>query len=171
MANDDLERDVVERDVVERDVVERDVQRDEEPWDSPQEDLIRQWRDSSNSLSEAHDKGARACKKKNVFYGLPSLMVPMIMAPLSAALKDNEYISYVEMVAFMTTALTSAMVQFFNFSGKTEKHYAFSARYADLVTDIDHELSKPIKFRQQVDTFSLKIKMLYDALNRAAPDL
>eukprot|EP00966_Prymnesium_polylepis_P217346 5030376-Prymnesium_polylepis.1 len=55
MTNDDLERDVVERDVV-----ERDVERDEEPWDSPQEDLIRKWRDSSNSLSEAHDKGAHA---------------------------------------------------------------------------------------------------------------
>jgi len=93
------------------------------------------------------------------------------MAPLSAALKDIEYISYIEMIAFMTTAVTSAMAQFFDYSGKTQKHFAFSARYADLVTDIDHELSKPAQYRQQVDTFSLKIKMMYDGLNRAAPDL
>lgn len=148
-----------------------DVERAEAPWDVSQEELIRQWRNSSSSLSLAHDKCARACKKKNVLYGLPSLMVPMVMAPISAALKDNTYISYIEMIAFMTTAVTSAMVQFFNFSGKTEKHFAFSARYADLVTDIDHELSKPAPFRQQVDTFSLKTKMMYDALNRAAPDI
>jgi hypothetical protein len=122
-------------------------------------------------MAMAHDNGARLCKKKHVLYGLPSLMIPMAMAPLSAALKDIEYISYIEMIAFMTTAVTSAMAQFFDYSGKTQKHFAFSARYADLVTDIDHELSKPAQYRQQVDTFSLKIKMMYDGLNRAAPDL
>jgi len=148
-----------------------DIKRDEEPWGTSQEELIKQWREFSNSLATAHDNSARACKKKNVLYGLPSLMIPMLMAPLSAALKDRAYISYIEMIAFMTTAVTSAMAQFFDYSGKTQKHFAFSARYADLVTDIDHELSKPAQFRQQVDTFSLKIKMMYDGLNRAAPDL
>ena len=147
------------------------MDREEEPWDLSQEDLINKWRDSSHSLAEAHDKCGRTCKKKNTLYGLPNLMIPLLMAPLSAALKDNKYISYIEMTAFVTSAITTAMVQFFNYSGKTEKHFAFSARYADLVTDIDHELSKPVRFRQQVDTFSLKIKMMYDALNRAAPDV
>eukprot|EP00965_Chrysotila_dentata_P083613 2758799-Pleurochrysis_carterae.AAC.1 len=63
------------------------------------------------------------------------------------------------------------MVQFFNFSAKAERHYNFSARYQDLVTDIDQELAKPRAYRQQVDTFSLGIKMTYDALNRGAPAL
>ena len=148
-----------------------DIEREEEPWGVSQEELIKRWRESSNSLATAHDNSARICKKKNLLYGLPSLMIPMMMAPLSAALKDREYISYIEMVAFTTTAVTSAMAQFFDYSGKTQKHFSFSARYADLVTDIDHELSKPSQFRQQVDTFSLKIKMMYDGLNRSAPDL
>ena len=148
-----------------------DEERCQESWDTPQEELILKWRQASNSLSNAHAKSARVCKKKNIYFGLPALMIPTVMAPLSAALNTSEWIVYIEMSAFMATAVTSAMVQFFNFSGKTEKHFAFSARYADLVTDIDQELVKPRRFRQPVDTFSLKIKMLYDALNRSAPDL
>jgi hypothetical protein len=148
-----------------------DTGRDEEPWDTSTEDLIKEWRESCSRLATAHEQSARACKRKHVLYGLPSLMIPMVMTPLSAALKDQDWISYVEMSAFMCTAVTSAMVQFFNFSGKTERHFSFSARYADLVTDIDQELAKPRHFRQQVDTFSLKVKMMYDALNRSAPDL
>jgi hypothetical protein len=149
----------------------RDESRDEEPWDTPQEKLLIEWRDASRSSATAHEQSARLCKKKNIWFGLPSLMIPMLMAPLSGALKDNDNISFIETAAFMTTAITSAMVQFFNFSGKTEKHFAFSARYADLVTDIDQELSKPRHFRQQVDVFTLRIKMIYDGLNRSAPDL
>lgn len=143
----------------------------EEPWDTPQENLIGRWRDASDSLAAAHEGRAAVCKRKSVWYGLPGLMIPTLMAPLSTVLKDSEWIAYVETAAFMTTAAASAMVQFFDFSGKAEKHFAFAARYADLVTDIDQELAKPRRFRQQVDTFSLKIKMMYDALNRAAPDL
>jgi hypothetical protein len=148
-----------------------DTEREEEPWDTSTEDLINRWRESCVSLAASHEQSARKCKRKHVFYGLPSLMIPMVMTPLSAALSDQDWISYVEMSAFMCTGITSAMVQFFNFSGKSERHFSFSARYADLVTDIDQELAKPRSFRQQVDTFSLKVKMMYDALNRSAPDL
>lgn len=158
-------------DICRTDIYRTDISRTEEPWDDKMEDLIKSWRNSSQELSVAHNNIGIACKKKHVVYGLPSLMIPMVMAPLSAALKDYDFISYLEMSAFMCTAVATAMVQFFNFSGKKEKHFAFSARYADLVTDIDQELAKAISFRQPVDTFSLKVKMMYDALNRAAPDL
>lgn len=149
----------------------RDIERDEEPWDEPHEELIDKWRESCKSLARSHEDAAQAYKKKNVMYGLPSLMIPMVMAPLSAALKDYDYISYIETIAFMSTAVASAMVQFFKFSAKSERHFSFATRYADLVTDIDQELAKARRFRQQVDTFSLKVKMMYDALNRSAPDL
>lgn len=153
------------------DCCQTEISRTEEPWNDEMEILINSWRNSSQELSVAHNNSGIACKKKHVLYGLPSLMIPMLMTPLSAALKDYDFISYLEMSAFMCTAITTAMVQFFNFSGKREKHFAFSARYADLVTDIDQELAKAKSFRQPVDTFSLKVKMMYDALNRAAPDL
>jgi hypothetical protein len=143
----------------------------DEPWEESQENLIKSWRTTCEGLAERHEQAAKAAKKKGVTYGLPAIIIPLVMTPLSSAFQDNAWIGFIEMTAFMTTGLASATSQFFNFSGKSEKHFAFSARYADLVTDIDQELAKRRPFRQSVDTFSLKIKMAYMALNRAAPDL
>lgn len=148
-----------------------DLKRVEEPWNTAQEELIDKWRTACDDLSVKHQISAESCKKKHSFYGLPSLIIPLLMTPISATFKDESWISYIEMSAFMLSGVASAMLQFYNFSGKKERHFAFSARYADLVTDIEQEMAKPRQFRQEVDTFSLKIKMLYDALNRSAPDL
>lgn len=148
-----------------------DIERDEEPWGVPQEELIVSWRASCESLAKSHETSARACKRKNICFALPAMMIPMMMTPLSAAFKESEWVTYVEMSGFMLTAIASATVQFFSFAAKSERHYAYANRYADLVTDIDQELSKPRQYRQQVDTFSLKVKMTYDSLNRNAPDL
>lgn len=150
---------------------ETDSPRCEEPWLAPQESLVAQWGESAVRLSEEHDAAGKKLKKRNNIFGLPAFLIPMIMAPVSTAFKDEPFICYVEMFGYLASAITSGMVQFFNFSSKAEKHFSFAARYADLVTDIDQELSKPRKFRQQVDTFSLKVKMTYDYLNRGAPDL
>lgn len=143
----------------------------DEPWEDSQEALIQGWRTNCESLAARHEEAAKVAKKKAVKYGLPAIIIPLLMTPLSSAFQDTEWIGYVEMSAFMTSGLASAMSQFFNFSGKSEKHFSFSSRYADLVTDIDQELAKRRPFRQSVDTFTLKIKMAYMALNRAAPDL
>ena len=59
----------------------------------------------------------------------------------------------------------------FQYSAQSEKHFAFAARYYDLITDIDLELSKRRAFRTQADVFLTKIHMTFDALNNAAPHL
>lgn len=146
-------------------------ERAEEPWLQQQEDLIAAWRKEADTLAAAHGSAGKKAKRLRVLYGLPPLVIPAVMTPVSAAFKDASWVSYIEMVAFMLTGITGAVSTFFNYAGKTEKHFAFSARYADLVTDIDQEMVKPRRFRQQVDTFSLRVKMTYDALNRAAPDV
>ena len=143
----------------------------DEPWGSAQESLIKNWRATCESLAAKHEQAAKAAKAKSVKSGLPAILIPLIMTPLSSAFQESQWIGYIEMTAFMTTGLASAMSQFFNFSGKSEKHFAFSSRYADIVTDIDQEMAKPRNFRQSVDTFSLKVKMMYMSLNRAAPDV
>ena len=149
----------------------RDVVRTEEPWGVPQETLIRSWRDACQDLAARHDRMGQFTKKKHHLFGLPAMLIPMVMAPMSSAFQGEWFIGFVEMTGFMCTALASGMTQFFNFGAKAEKHFQFSARYADLVTDIDQELAKPRSYRQQVDTFSLRTKMMYDALNRGAPCL
>ena len=95
----------------------------------------------------------------------------MLAAPLSGAFKEVPVVIHIETVALLLSAFCSAVLSFFDFAAKSERHFAYAARYADLVTDIEQELAKEAQFRQQVDTFSLRIKMTYDSLSRTAPDV
>lgn len=148
-----------------------DQQRGEEPWLDCQEALLKKWRDEAETLSTRHEHTAKREKQRHNMIGFPAVVIPVVMGPLCSALRETSFVSGLETTGFVLSAITSGMVQFFNFSAKAERHYNFSARYQDLVTDIDQELAKPRAYRQQVDTFSLGIKMTYDALNRGAPAL
>ena len=148
-----------------------DHERAEEPWMDAQETLLMRWRSDAADVSRLHEVAGRSARRRWHAYGLPAVLIPLVMAPLTTAMAGQWWISYLEAAGYMASAVASGAVQFLNPSAKAERHDAFSARYADLVTDIDHQLSKPRCFRQQVDTFSLKTKMMFDALNRAAPAL
>ena len=153
--------------------IEEDEPGDEEPWLDEPEDLLISWKETCEDNSAAHLHKGYSLKGWNDFVGIPTMAIPLVMAPLSSALKSDpfvgNYIGYVEVVGFVVTGLAAGLLQYHNYGAKAEKHFNYSARYADLVTDIDHELSKPRKFRQQVDTFTLKTRMLFDSLNRNAP--
>ena len=151
--------------------LKEDVPREEEPWLDDHEALIHQWRQTSDTLSKKHEDAGYAAKRKHTRFGLPAMLIPMVMAPMTPLFSSHWSTVYVESVGFVLSAVASGMVQFFNFAGKSERHFNFSARYADLVTDIEQELAKPRQYRQQVDTFSLRVKMMFDALNRHAPTL
>lgn len=145
--------------------------REEEPWKESHERLIVHWRHACNELAARHEAAGQRAKKMNSCFGLPAMIIPMLMAPVSTIPDDYGYLKYVEALAFVTSCVAAGLVQFFDFAGKAQRHYNFSARYADLVTDIDQEMAKPRMYRQVVDTFSLRTKMTYDALNREAPSL
>tara|TARA_Y100000992_G_scaffold299430_1_gene266205 strand:- start:110 stop:586 length:477 start_codon:yes stop_codon:yes gene_type:complete len=151
--------------------LKEDVPREEEPWLDDHEALIHQWKQTSDTLSKKHEDAGYAAKRKHTRFGLPAMLIPMVMAPMTPLFGSHWSTLYVESAGFVLSAVASGMVQFFNFAGKSERHFNFSARYADLVTDIEQELAKPRQYRQQVDTFSLRVKMMFDALNRHAPTL
>mgnify|MGYP003336057380 CR=1 FL=1 len=74
------------------------------------------------------------------------VLIPGVMAPVSATFADLECVSYVETVAFVATSIVTTIVTFFNYAGQTERHFAFAARYDDLVTDVDGDLLNPQYF-------------------------
>jgi len=50
-------------------------------------------------------------------------------------------------------------------------HFNFSARYADIVSDIELELVKSRDFRVQLDVFSTRVHMSVDNLSNTEPVL
>jgi hypothetical protein len=143
----------------------------EEPWNSKLEHYVKHMRDVSDTQSHLHEHAGYKFKSKNNWFGLPSILIPLIMAPVSLMLEaaDSGKLPYVNAVGFMLTGIFTGVYSFFKYGEKMERHFSFSARYSDIVTDIESELIKGRQFRTQADVLIIKIKMGLDNLNNSAP--
>jgi hypothetical protein len=143
----------------------------EEAWNSRLETYIKHMRDVADSRSQLHEKAGYHFKKRNNWFGLPSVLVPLIMAPASLMLESANIASlpFVNACGFMLTGIFTGVYSFFKYGEKMERHFAFSARYADIVTDIESELIKERKHRIPADVMTIKIKMSLNYLNNTAP--
>lgn len=143
----------------------------EEPWTDGVEGLLTSIRMACETVSAKHVREGRRRRRHHHFYAIPSLVISAAMAPVTSALSDEDWMTGLEVGAFVLTGCLGALSTYMNHGAESERHFAFSTRYADLVTDIDAELARPREYREHVDTFLLRIKMTYDSLNRAAPDV
>ena len=144
-----------------------------ENWTQDTEDLLVKWRDQALSSSDAHDKACKRCKSRHVFWGLPAALIPVVFAPVAAAVDRDAlwWFKYAEAGTLLFSGTCSVMINFFTYSAKAEKHFAYATRFADLVTDVEAELAKSSTYRQPVGVFLVRVQMTLDALNRGAPDL
>lgn len=147
--------------------------RKDEPWMQETEDLLQRWCDTSRTQAEKHDLAGHTCKRSHIRWGLTNAMIPVMMTPVAAVVERDTiwWFQYAEAALLLVTGACGVVTHFFGFAAKAEKHFSFASRYMDLVSDIEAELSKPREYRQQVDTFTLRSQMIFDALNRAAPDV
>lgn len=149
---------------------EADAHRTEQPWLKESEELLKTWRAEAVASSSKHLSMARWCRSRHIGMSIAGMLIPGIMTPVSVLTRSIPNLSYVEMVAFAATGVLNSVSSVMDYGARSERHYSYSGRYGDLVTDIDQELTKPRRFRQPVDTFTLHTKMVYDTLNLTAPD-
>ena len=143
----------------------------DENWTDENEALAREWLAAAKEASAAHNKAGKSNKFKHVVTGLPAILIPSVFAPLTAALGNREGIEYVSMSGFIATGIFTGVNTFFGYARKHQRHNDFSARFSDLVTDIQYELAKQRRFRSQPDQFLTRIQMRLDNLGAQAPDL
>jgi len=149
----------------------KDVERIEEPWTKKIEELIEKWNKDIKKNQKMHDKSGYYYKKLRQKWGLPSILLPVTMAPISAVFAETNWIKYVNMVSFVSVALLSGVDSFFSFASRKEKHFNHSCRYAELSTFIDSELFKKKAFRIQADVFLTEVRMKLDTLTTTAPTI
>lgn len=143
----------------------------EEPWNEGNEALIRRWQSECLALAERHNATALAMKRRHVRFGLPSVLLPLTMAPISATFADEAWIKYINMGSFLVTGLLSGIYNFFQFSKKMQQHFDAENRYADLAQEVEAEFAHAPEFRQQADVFIAKMKLRYASINSVAPAL
>ena len=146
-----------------------DCRREEQPWTEESETLLREWCAVSERVSKEHDRKGKRMKLLHAIWCLPTVVIPVAIAPLTTILKSSTQFENLEMAALCISGVFGAVTTFYNFGGSSERHFSYSAKYSDLVTDIKYQLSKPRKFRSPCDVVTLRINMLYDSINNNAP--
>jgi len=144
---------------------------DGEPYTEKNEKLLREYLDHSRVQSAKHYKKAKKLKLYHRVFGLPSMLIPLIYSPIAAFFKGEDGIDVATVCVLVTTAIFSGTTQFFNFSEKSQKHFEFEAKYADLITTINGELLKQRNYRIPASRFIAKVHSDFDHYGATAPDL
>ena len=143
--------------------------RPEMPWTLNAENLLNQWNDKAKISDKIHDKSGYHYKNLRKIWGIPAIILPGAMSPISTVFAETKWIKYVNMGVFMLVAMLSGVDTFFSFSTRKERHFNHSARYGELSTMVEGELNKPKKFRIQADVFMTTVRLQFDHLNVTAP--
>lgn len=138
-------------------------------WTEQTEDYITNIKINCQKEAEHHDKAGYSAKKLYNIYALPAILVPLIAAPIQGTFKDDEWTTYFSMSALVVTSILTGVNSFFNYGSKMQKHFNFSGRYGDIVTDIEESLTKARNNRINSDVFIRTQKMKFDSLNLTAP--
>jgi len=142
----------------------------EELWDDKNEEFMKGIAHMCEIKRDQHEQAGYSFKKRNTYWGLPAILIPTIMAPISVLIDENtDSGKYVNAGAFLLTGIITGVLSFFKYGEKMANHFNFSSKYADVISDIDLELMKAPQFRVQLDVFSTRIHMITDSLSNSEP--
>lgn len=147
-----------------------DIQ-ESDPWTKKLDKYASTMRTIALTKAYFHTETGHYYRMLEIKWGLPTVVVPAIFGPLVLMLSlhkecnDVYHVSdYVSSLGFIITGVTSAINGFFRFGNRSALHHMYSAKYSDIVTDIDVELARMKKFRLPADVFSTAIKIRFDNL-------
>lgn len=145
----------------------------EEPWTAENEGLLRQRLAAARSAAAMHNEAGYRNKDLHVRYGLPCILLPIMMSPISAIFDEDSYgfMQYVNPIMFMVSGVIVALNQFLNPKAKMKDHFIYAGRYADIATNIETLLATGAQYRPTADTYNLTVQMQLDHLNAGAPTI
>jgi hypothetical protein len=159
---DDIKMDITPPSSVDND------QRKELLWEKREEDLIRSWSLDCIARSVLHNKKSKENKIKFGIFGLPLVLIPIILGGISPLIQCNSLISS---IVLMFSGLFSGITVFFNFGRKQGEHTNTANKFFELNTDISSELAKPKYYRIACDVYLEQIKNRYNSIILSAPDI
>lgn len=141
----------------------------EEKYTIHNENLLKHWLKVARDNSAAHNAKGKQLKRRHEYFGLPSVLLPVIFTPISATLANVEGMQYANVAVLATTGILSGVHTFFDYARKSQRHFEYEAKYADLVTTIMVELSKKRDIRIRADRFIEMVQSKIDNLGANAP--
>ena len=145
-----------------------DVEREEMKWLVSAEVLIKKWKNDAEAQSKLHKKKGRLNKFKYAFFGVPSTLIPIIIAGTNKYMSD--YPIVLNALLIMSGVL-SGIVSFFNFGARSEKHFIAEVKLVEFVNEIDVMMSKPKRHRVAADVYLQATVDKYNSILENAPDI
>jgi hypothetical protein len=145
---------------------EDDPDRRELLWEQREEILLHKWKNEMHSNAVQHRISGRFYKRLYVIFGLPSVLIPIIIGSLSEPLKE---FSTTKSLLMILCGLLTGITTFFNLGKRYTDHGHYEHMYTELARSIESELSRPKAFRQPCDVYLEKIRLRFGNLNNQAP--
>lgn len=147
----------------------RNVYHGIEPYTDKSEALLEEWLETSAVNAEAHYKKGKYFKWMHEVFGLPATLLPILFTPISGSLSDRPGIQYANLGVLALTGVLSGIHNFFDYARKSQRHFEYEAKYADLYTTIQVELTKERELRIRADRFVEMVQSDIDHLRASAP--
>lgn len=144
----------------------------DEPWDNRIELYISKIRKNAYENALKHEEAGYHFKKRKTWFGLPTTIIPLVMAPITLVLgNEHPYALLISAAALLVSGLSSGIYDFFSYGEQTSDNFNSNTNWTILVSEIDCEFAKDRKFRQPADVFMSRVQMKFDALAMTAPVL
>ena len=143
---------------------EDNQERREMLWRSRAEALVSSTRDEAQAHSGKHGKAAWKARRLYHLFGLPTVVIPL------AGSVAAQFLPEVAVSAMMLASGVCAGVNtFLNYGQKAQLHFEYSARWAELASNVDFELAKSRADRTAADVFLERLRNRTAALRAAEP--
>ena len=145
--------------------------REEMVWTTKIETIFHHWSFECKESAKKHNQFARRNRCFYHLFGIPSVIIPIVMASVNQVLGDeHESTVIVNSIGYLLTGTFTGITTFLNFSSKYEKHFYTEIRYNELYTDIQSLLIKPKRNRIAADVALEQFKLRFEHINEYAPD-
>jgi len=149
-----------------------------EPWTEKSEELLQDYIVTCEKRSAKHLEASYFNNKLLKFFTFPSVVIPTISSPLVLYLdtetgdsesNDHQLVTYLAAILFALTSLCTIVLQVGNYKQHKDEHYQYSKAYEAVRREIVCELTKHIKYRNNVEVVVQSATLKIDNLREKAP--
>lgn len=134
-------------------------------------ELLNRWKRGAALMAQDHGRSATISKTKHYRLMIPSIIIPLVMAPFEGVAHEYKWIVYVNICAFISSGVASGLAAFFNYSQEEVAHVTAASGYKELITMVDSEFTKPHSVRAPVEMLIQKLQMKLHFIESTAPSI
>ena len=135
-------------------------------WTEKPEKQLSSWKKEIDLKSKHHNKIGKKNKKLYTATGIPSIVIPLVIAGLNGIV---DILPITISILMICSSVISTIASFMNFGKKSQVHFDYDSKYNELSLIIELELCKKKIDRIACDVFLERIFQKYNALNSSAP--